>query len=31
LFNRKYWERDPLENATEGLRKTKAAMAAVVN
>jgi sugar phosphate isomerase/epimerase len=31
LFNRKYWERDPLENATEGLRKTKAAMAAVVS
>ncbi len=30
LFNRKYWERDPLENATEGLRKTKGAMAAIV-
>jgi sugar phosphate isomerase/epimerase len=26
LFNREYWERDPLEIAREGLRKTKAAV-----
>jgi len=29
LFNRKYWEMDPLDNATKGLEKMKAAVAAV--
>lgn len=29
LFNRKYWELDPLENATVGLKKTKAALATI--
>lgn len=30
LFNRKYWETPPLENATIGLKKTKAAIAAAL-
>lgn len=31
LFNRKYWEMDPLANATLGLKKTKEALALVLS